>query len=87
MDLLVARSDFFKKALSGEWKEATERVVNLPEEKPWIFAIYTHVLYTGTVATKPAPGFVSKGDVDENFYLCMQALWRSETAKVHTLIT
>jgi hypothetical protein len=34
IDLVTARSDFFKKALSREWKEAAEKVVKLPDDDP-----------------------------------------------------
>jgi hypothetical protein len=45
-DLLTARSPFFKKALSGNWKEAQDRLVKLPEDDPVTFQRYVHLLYT-----------------------------------------
>ncbi|KAF2129933.1 hypothetical protein P153DRAFT_315365 [Dothidotthia symphoricarpi CBS 119687] len=51
--LLTPRSLFFKKALSGNWKEAEDRVVKLLDDSPYIFAIYTHYLYTGKIAVTP----------------------------------
>jgi hypothetical protein len=51
--VVTARSDFFKNALSREWKEAAEKVVKLPDDDPEVFAIYVHHLYTGELAVKP----------------------------------
>ena len=51
--LLTARSLFFKKALTGNWKEAEERVVKLSEDTPPAFATYVHHLYTGELAVQP----------------------------------
>jgi hypothetical protein len=53
--LIASRSLFFKKAMSGSWKESKDRIVNLPEEDPEIFKIYVHHLYTGSVAVIPEP--------------------------------
>lgn len=53
--LITPRSLFFKKAMSGSWKESEDRIVNLPEEDPEIFKIYVHHLYTGSVAVIPEP--------------------------------
>jgi hypothetical protein len=39
--------------MDGDWKEAEERVVNLPEDHPDIFKIYVHLLYTGKLAVRP----------------------------------
>jgi hypothetical protein len=54
--LLTARSPFFKRALNGNWAEAIERVVNLPEDDPKAFEMYVHLLYTGTIATEQTAG-------------------------------
>ncbi|KAF2024703.1 hypothetical protein EK21DRAFT_117548 [Setomelanomma holmii] len=35
--LITTRSPFFKKAMTGNWKEAQERVVKLPDDEPVIF--------------------------------------------------
>ncbi|CAO2656323.1 Nn.00g051260.m01.CDS01 [Neocucurbitaria sp. VM-36] len=43
---------FFKKALTGNWKEAEERVVKLPEDTPSVFATHVHHLYTGELAVR-----------------------------------
>lgn len=50
--MIRGSSDFFNKALGNEWKEATERVVKLPEDKLDIFRLYMHWLYCDTIPTK-----------------------------------
>lgn len=37
--------------LNGNWREATERVIELPEDRPEIFAIYMTWLYQKQIAT------------------------------------
>jgi hypothetical protein len=59
--LLTARSRFFQKALFGNWKEAEDRVVNLPEDDPALFADYIHVLYTGDTPGLSNPETISNG--------------------------
>ena len=51
--LLRQHSLFFKKALSRDWKEKVERVVNLPEDESAVFAIYIEFLYSGNLAVMP----------------------------------
>jgi hypothetical protein len=53
--LLTARSEFFKKALNGAWKEAEDKVFKLPEDDPANFATYVHHLYTGELAVRTDP--------------------------------
>lgn len=48
--LITGRSLFFKKAVSGTWREAQDRLVNLPEDEPATFRCYLHLLYTNTLA-------------------------------------
>lgn len=55
MAFLTARSPFFKTVLNGNWKEAKERVVRLPEDDPEIFGLYLHYVYTVTFAVQPDP--------------------------------
>ncbi|KAF2704127.1 hypothetical protein K504DRAFT_538138 [Pleomassaria siparia CBS 279.74] len=50
--LLCDRSEFFKKALSGAWKEAEERKVVLPEDDAATFALYQQLLYTNALPVK-----------------------------------
>src|SRR5204862_7738693 len=44
-----AYSDFFKKAMSNNWREAMERAVKLEDDDPDIFRLYLHWLYRGTL--------------------------------------
>jgi hypothetical protein len=53
--LITARSAFFKKALSGNCKEAEDRQVNLPEDDPDTFKAYVYHLYTNVLAVLPEP--------------------------------
>ncbi|KAK3722424.1 hypothetical protein LTR37_002416 [Vermiconidia calcicola] len=49
-DLLTKHSEFFKAALSSEWKEGQERVVRLRElENPEPFKLFVDFLYTGKI--------------------------------------
>ena len=47
MELLLMRSQFFRAALTGNFVEARERVVKLPEVNIRIFRQYTRWLYSG----------------------------------------
>lgn len=46
-NLLTSNSDFFKKALTKDWKEGQERIVTMPEIEVDIFKIWMQWLYTG----------------------------------------
>lgn len=50
--LVSARSDFFAAALTGQWKEAKDKIIDLPEDDPDIFALYPQLLYTGKIPVK-----------------------------------
>lgn len=60
--IICASSPLFKSAMSGPWKESKEHVVNLPEDDPNIFALYSHWLYYAKIpvriegATEAKPG-------------------------------
>ncbi|KAF2129932.1 hypothetical protein P153DRAFT_356604 [Dothidotthia symphoricarpi CBS 119687] len=54
-EFLTARSLFFKKALSGGWKEAEERIVRLPEDDTDTFILYLHYLYKSELPIEPDP--------------------------------
>ncbi|CAI7619031.1 unnamed protein product [Penicillium viridicatum] len=43
--VLCTSSHFFKAAMSGSWKESKEHTIELPEDDPKAFAIYSHWLY------------------------------------------
>ncbi|KAF2659813.1 hypothetical protein K491DRAFT_755119 [Lophiostoma macrostomum CBS 122681] len=45
--LIRKSSPFFEAALSRQWREATERLVKLPEADAQAFKLYVHWLYTG----------------------------------------
>jgi hypothetical protein len=51
---LTTRSLFFRKALSGPWKEAEERVVHLPEDDVRTFELYLHYIYNNEFACNPS---------------------------------
>lgn len=46
-NIVCAESDFFKAACTGKWREASEKLVRLPEADPHIFGVYVGWLYTG----------------------------------------
>jgi hypothetical protein len=52
---LTPRSLFFKKALSGAWKEAEERVIKLPEDSNDTFELYLQVIYGQPISVEPDP--------------------------------
>ncbi|KAK4891882.1 hypothetical protein LTR27_009581 [Elasticomyces elasticus] len=52
-------AEFVKMALTGEWKEATERTIPLSEDEPAVFHVYQTWLYTRRIDT---------GSPDESFY-------------------
>ncbi|CAH0030527.1 unnamed protein product [Clonostachys rhizophaga] len=47
-NVICASSQFFKKAMSGDWSESRSRSVRLADEDPEIFHIYTQWLYHDT---------------------------------------
>ncbi|KAI8939496.1 hypothetical protein NX059_003267 [Plenodomus lindquistii] len=57
--IITIRSVFFKNAMSGNWKEAMDRKVSLPEDDANTFRVYVHLLYTGIVAvsSEKAPAY------------------------------
>lgn len=44
--IICERSEFFRRAMSGNWIEKEERLVKLPEERPLVFDMYVSLLYT-----------------------------------------
>lgn len=52
-EFLTSRSLFFKKALSGSFKEAQDRVVKLPSDSPGVFGVYLHLLHTQELSVLP----------------------------------
>lgn len=49
--LIKPRSEFVRLALRGEWKEARERTIPLPDDDPDLFAVYQQWLYSGLIHT------------------------------------
>ena len=43
--LICARSKFFRNAMNGNWLEADEKIVRLPDDEPAVFEGYLAVLY------------------------------------------
>jgi hypothetical protein len=41
--------------MSGDWKEAQDRIVKLPEDDSDTFKCYVHLLYTNTLSVIPDP--------------------------------
>jgi hypothetical protein len=62
-DLIVSRSKFFAKALNGPWREAEDKVVNLPEDDAETFALYLSLLYFGAMFI-PGPEAKAQGTED-----------------------
>lgn len=54
-DHLTSRSLFFKKALSGNWSEAQQRIIELPEDESDIFELYLQCVYGHEMSVEPAP--------------------------------
>jgi hypothetical protein len=42
---ILTRSEYFSKALDGEFREASEQAIDLPEEDPAIFSFVVAYLY------------------------------------------
>lgn len=65
---ISSRSEFFKAALRGEWKEGQTRTIKLPEEHPKNVAIYLDFTYTRALPTSHiTPLFLKEHDVNETF--------------------
>ena len=72
---LTTRSLFFRKALSGSWIEADERVVHLPEDDVGTFELYLHYIYNNEFACiSNGPdyqyGRTERGDLARLYVLC-----------------
>lgn len=42
---ILTKSEYFRKALDGEFREASEQAIDLPEEDPSIFSFVVAYLY------------------------------------------
>jgi hypothetical protein len=45
---ILTKSEYFRKALDGEFREAEDQAIDLPEEDPAIFSFVVAFLYEGT---------------------------------------
>ncbi|KAF9701864.1 hypothetical protein EKO04_000819 [Ascochyta lentis] len=71
--LLTTRSLFFKKAMSGDWIEAKERIVKLPEDDSSVFNIYIDLLYTNKITVIPDSGSGdATGGQEQNIFACLK---------------
>ena len=60
--LVKPRSEFVRLALRGEWKEAQERIIPLPEDDPDVFSVYQQWLYGSLVYTRHNNGLSTPDD-------------------------
>ncbi|KAF2242119.1 hypothetical protein BU26DRAFT_555820 [Trematosphaeria pertusa] len=51
--IICSRSEFFRRAMNGNWIEKEERLVKLPRDKPELFSIYVNLVYTNKLTTTP----------------------------------
>ena len=49
--LIKPRSEFVRLALRGDWQEARERTIPIPDDDPDIFSVYQQWLYVGFIHT------------------------------------
>lgn len=47
--IICERSEFFRRAMNGNWVEASDRIVKLPEDCASIFEVYMNLIYTGVI--------------------------------------
>lgn len=47
---ILTKSEYFRRALDGEFKEAIDQAIDLPEEDPSIFSFVVAFLYEGNFA-------------------------------------
>ncbi|PSN62365.1 hypothetical protein BS50DRAFT_452829, partial [Corynespora cassiicola Philippines] len=50
--ILTARSEFFRRALNGPWKESQMRAITLSDESAEAFGLYLHGIYTNQFAVR-----------------------------------
>lgn len=68
--IIKPRSEFVRLALRGEWKEANDRTIPLPDDEPQVFSLYQEWLYSGLIYTRPSQ-LLPKDD--DEFALLTQA--------------
>ncbi|KAH7094899.1 hypothetical protein FB567DRAFT_600599 [Paraphoma chrysanthemicola] len=67
--IFSARSEFFRRAMNGNWAERDERLIELPEDDPEVFSMYVNFVYTNNIATGPNENPVSVEWCDEEYML------------------
>jgi hypothetical protein len=50
-ELFTKRSEFFKLATSGSWRESKENTISFPEDDLDAFRVYLHLVYTNNVVS------------------------------------
>jgi len=79
--LLRESSVFFDNALKGDWKEAHEKTVKLPEIQPADFAAYARFLFTGLLFIKSQSDVDSQADVKLD-----HKVWRMNLTRCFSLL-
>ncbi|KAF1839677.1 hypothetical protein BDW02DRAFT_539081 [Decorospora gaudefroyi] len=70
--IICARSDFFRRAMNGNWAEKTERLIKLPEDGPETFDIYVNLVYTNTISMLCLTRDLSPERVKDKFQILVQ---------------
>jgi hypothetical protein len=80
--IICARSEFFRRAMNGNWTESNEKLVKLHEDDPRAFGVYLNHVYTGQL-----PTMNGKFDVDPLPDQGLGAMYKEfrELAKVYVL--
>lgn len=47
---IMTKSEYFRKALDGDFREAEQQAIDLPEEDPAVFSFVVAFLYEGSYA-------------------------------------
>ncbi|KAL6709520.1 hypothetical protein ACN47E_001455 [Coniothyrium glycines] len=51
--IICARSEFFRRAMNGNWIEKDERIIKMPEDDAITFSNYVNLIYMGRLPTMP----------------------------------
>lgn len=81
---LTASSLFFKKALSGSWKESNERVVKLPKDKSDTFELYLNCIYGQEMSIEPDPIPIDHQGLEEQLELANLYVFAEKMQDVRT---
>ncbi|PVH96596.1 hypothetical protein DM02DRAFT_484747, partial [Periconia macrospinosa] len=69
-EILCNCSEFFRRAMNGDWAESSDRVVKLPEDEADTFELYLNLVYTGNIPIKkdtPTPRDNDASDDEDGF--------------------